>query len=510
MKNYQDYVNHLSKIADISNSIAVLSWDQEVMMPPKGAEKRAQQISTLAGIHHELSAQEDFGTLLKKLSEDDTLTDEQKRNVTVSLKEFERNQKYSTAFVQEMSKSISQAFQAWNKAKKEDDFSIFQPFLEKLVALKREECELLGYKDHPYDALIDQYEPETTVAELDVLFEDVKNQLVEFVQEIAAATQNEDALMRQHYPKDKQLLFTEHILAKMGYDFDAGRQDISSHPFSTSFSSEDSRVTTRVSESDLSEILWSSIHEGGHALYEQGLKIENYGLPSGTYLSLGIHESQSRLWENNVGRSLSFWNYFYPKLQEIFPDNLKNYTVGDFYKAMNIVQPSLIRTNADELTYHFHVLIRYEIEKELIAGTIEVVDLPEVWNNKYKAYLNIDVPSDAKGVLQDIHWSHGSFGYFPTYSLGSFYAAQFFNKAEEQIEQLDEKIKQGDFSELLDWLRTNIHQYGRLYTAAELCEKVTGEKLNFAYFMRYAKEKYAQLYQLKRSASLINQATIYK
>lgn len=510
MKNYQDYVNHLVKIADIGNSIAVLNWDQEVMMPPKGAEKRAQQISTLAGIHHELSAQEDFGKLLKSLSEDVSLSDEQKRNVAVSLKEFERNQKYSTAFVQEMSKSISKAFQAWNRAKKEDDFSIFQPFLEKLVQLKREECELLGYENHPYDALIDQYEPDTTVAELDVLFEDVKNQLVEFVKQIADAPQNQDALMRQHFPKEKQLAFTELVLEKMGYDFEAGRQDISSHPFSTSFSPEDSRVTTRVSEEDLSEILWSSIHEGGHALYEQGLKIDNYGLPSGTYLSLGIHESQSRLWENNVGRSLSFWNYFYPELQKSFPENLKNYSVEDFYKAMNIVQPSFIRTNADELTYHFHVLIRYEIEKELILGTIEVSDLPRVWNEKYKAYLNIDVPSDSKGVLQDIHWSHGSFGYFPTYSLGSFYAAQFYNKAQEQIEHLEKKIEQGNYTELLDWLRTNIHQYGRLYSAAELCEKVTGEKLNFAYFMLYAKEKYAQIYQLNTSASLINQTSIYK
>ena len=313
MKNYEDYVNHLARIADVGNSIAVLSWDQEVMMPPKGAEKRAQQISTLAGIHHELSAQEDFGKLLQQLVKDNSLSDEQKRNVLESLTEFEKNNKYTTAFVQEMSKTVSQAFQAWNKAKKEDDFKLFEPYLEKLVKLKREECELLGYENHPYDALVDLYEPKTTVAELDVLFADVKNQLVDFVKQIADTSQNEDALMRQHYPTEKQLAFTELVLEKMGYDFEAGRQDISSHPFSTSFSPEDSRVTTRVSEEDLSEILWSSIHEGGHALYEQGLKVENYGLPAGTYLSLGMHESQSRFWENNVGRSLSFWKYFYQK-----------------------------------------------------------------------------------------------------------------------------------------------------------------------------------------------------
>ena len=354
----------------------------------------------------------------------------------------------------------------------------------------------MGYENHPYDALIDLYEPKTTVKELDVLFKDVRNQLVDFVKEIANSPQHEDILMKQYYPKEKQLAYTESILTNMGYDFEAGRQDISTHPFSTSFSSQDSRVTTRVNENDLSEILWSSIHEGGHALYEQGLKIENYGLPEGTYLSLGIHESQSRLWENNVGRSLAFWNNQFPKLQETFPENLTNYSVKDFYNAMNIVKSSLIRTNADELTYHFHVLIRYEIEKELIAGAIEVNDLPSIWNAKYKEYLNIEVPSDTKGVLQDIHWSHGSFGYFPTYSLGSFYAAQFFHKAAQEIPDLENKIEKGNFSELLTWLRTNIHQHGRIYSANELCEKVTGEKLNFSYFMNYAKKKYTSIYQL--------------
>lgn len=496
MNTYQKYVNYLTKIADVANSISVLNWDQEVMMPSKGADKRAQQIATLAGIHHELSTDKTFGKLLLQLQKDTQLSDKQKRNVSESLAEYNRNKKYNTQFVQEMSKTISQAFNAWHKAKEESNFNLFAPFLEKLVTLKRQECELLGYENHPYNALIDLYEPETTVQELDVLFKEIRQQLVAFVKEIATTTQHNDALMRKFYPKEKQLAYTETILTSMGYDFEAGRQDVSTHPFSTSFSSQDSRVTTRVNENNLSEILWSSIHEGGHALYEQGLDIEDYGLPSGTYLSLGIHESQSRLWENNVGRSLAFWNNQFPKLQAVFSENLASFSVADFYKAMNIVKPSLIRTSADELTYHFHVLIRYEIEKELIAGNIEVKDLPTIWNAKYKEYLNIDVPSDAKGVLQDIHWSHGSFGYFPTYSLGSFYAAQFYHKAAQEIENLEHKIEQGDFSELLTWLRINIHQHGRIYTANELCQKVTGEKLNFSYFMNYAKKKYSALYAL--------------
>ncbi|HRP60845.1 MAG TPA: carboxypeptidase M32, partial [Vicingus sp.] len=258
----------------------------------------------------------------------------------------------------------------------------------------------------------------------------------------------------------------------------------------------DVRVTTRVNENNLNEILWSSIHEGGHALYEQGLKEENYGLPAGSYLSLGIHESQSRLWENNVGRSRVYWNYNFRRLQEVFQVNLGHFTTDDFYKAMNIVKPSLIRTSADELTYHFHVLIRYEIEKELIAGSIEVEDLPTVWNKKYKEYLNIDVPSDSQGVLQDIHWSHGSFGYFPTYSIGSFYAAQFYNQAKKEIDQLEYQIEIGNLKPLLDWLREKIHQHGRLFAADELCEKITGEKLNFKHFLNYAKKKYNKLYNL--------------
>ena len=497
MGNYAKYKEFLQQIEDINHAAAVLNWDQEVFMPEKGAEQRAKQLATLAGISHELSTKKEFEAILMALENDKTLSEEEQANVRETLISFKRNKKYSVEFVQELSRNISEAFNAWHKAKNEDNFELFAPQLEKLVELKRKECELLGYEDHPYDALLDLYEPGLTVKELDVLFDDVKNQLVDFVKEIAGAPQNDDAIMYQHYPKDKQIEFTEFLLEQMGYDFKAGRQDISTHPFTTCFGPADVRVTTRVNENDLSEILWSSIHEGGHAVYEQGLKNENYGLPAGSYLSLGIHESQSRLYENNVGRSLNYWKFNFEKLKELFPENLEKYTAEDFYKAMNIVKPSFIRTNADELTYHFHVLIRYEIEKELIARNIEVKYLPEFWNSKYKAYLNIDVPSDQQGVLQDIHWSHGSFGYFPTYSLGSFYAAQFFEQAKKEIPNLENQIANGELNELLDWLRDKIHQHGRLFEAGELCERITGEKLNFKYFMNYARKKYEHLYNLK-------------
>jgi len=496
MNSYNDYKAHSQKIADIEHSIAILNWDQEVFMPKNSAERRAQQIATLSELHHQLSTNKEFGLLLTQLLNDAGLTDEEHRNVKESLKAFERNTKFNSDFVTTMSRTISESFTAWNTARAKDNFNLFAPKLKELVELKRQECELLGYKDHPYDAMLELYEPGATVKDLDILFNDVKNQLVEFVAKIAEQPQNDESLMLQSYDSQKQLKYTEGLLEQMGYNFDSGRQDVSTHPFTTTFSPKDVRVTTRVNENDLSEIMWSSIHEGGHALYEQGLLDENYGLPSGSYLSLGIHESQSRLYENNVGRSIGYWKNNFKRLQEVFPENLNNYNAEDFYKAMNIVKPSLIRTNADELTYHFHVLIRYEIEKELIAGTIEVDDLPAIWNKKYKEYLNIDVPSDQMGVLQDIHWSHGSFGYFPTYSIGSFYAAQFFYQAIKEIDNLEEKIAQGDLIPLLDWLREKIHKHGKLFASEELCIKVTGEKLNFNYFMNYAKTKYSSLYQL--------------
>jgi carboxypeptidase Taq len=282
----------------------------------------------------------------------------------------------------------------------------------------------------------------------------------------------------------------------MGYDMQAGRQDLSEHPFTTSFNPLDVRVTTRVDENDFGNMTWSCIHEGGHALYEQGLPTDQYGLPCGEATSLGIHESQSRLWENNVGRSLNFWQFRYPELQNTFPGNLRTVSLHDFYKAINKVQPSLIRTEADELTYHFHIMIRYEIEKGLMDGSIDVKELKDIWNKYYQEYLHVKVPDDVHGILQDIHWSHGSFGYFPTYSLGSFYAAQFFAAAQKQVPGLDESIAAGDYQPLLNWLRTNIHPYGRFYTSNELCERVTGKPLEFSAFMEYANKKYSGIYGL--------------
>jgi carboxypeptidase Taq len=298
-------------------------------------------------------------------------------------------------------------------------------------------------------------------------------------------------IIHRFYSKDAQIAFSEKILKEMGYDFDAGRQDISMHPFTTNFSATDVRVTTRVDENNISDCLTGSIHEGGHALYEQGIPDDQYGLPSGEYCSLAIHESQSRLWENNVGRSMEFWSGQFPELKQAFPDALKDVTVEQFYNALNVVQPSLIRINADEVTYHFHVMIRFEVEKAIFENRIQVSEIPAYWNSRYKEYLGIEVTSDAEGCMQDVHWSHGSFDYFPTYSLGSFYAAQMFNAAEKAIPGLKEQIGKKNYSELLKWLRTNIHQHGKTYSARELCIRSTGAELNFRYLMDYVKAKYA-------------------
>ena len=494
--NYNDYLTYSRKIYDIHMARSVLNWDMETQMPKNGNKFRAQQLSTLAKISYELATDDKYGILLEKLINDKSLSNDQKRNVFLSNKEFKKNLKYSSDFITRQSKIISKAFQDWRIAKDKNDFKLFEASLVELVNLRKEECELLGYEKHPYDALLDRYEPNLTTADIDLIFNNVKEKLVPFIKRISENNHVDDSFFYQFFEKDKQWDFGIKLLKQMGYNFDSGRQDISAHPFSTHFSPEDARVTTRIDENNLSDMIWSCIHEGGHALYEQGILSENYGTPLGNSVSLGIHESQSRLWENHVGRSLPYWKNNYETLKSLFPNKLKDIDYNRFYEAANNVKPSLIRTNADELTYHLHVLIRYEIEKDLIEGKITVKDLPAIWNNLYKKYLGIDVPSDSEGVLQDIHWSHGSFGYFPTYTIGSFYAAQFYNQASKEIQSLENNIELGNTKELLDWLRDKIHKHGERYDAKVLCERITGEKLNFRYFMEYITEKYSDIYNL--------------
>ena len=494
---YQKYVDLTQKAADFNNAAAVLSWDQEVYMPPKGFKFRGRQLATLAAQAHEMLTSDSYGNLLHELENFTELTEHQRHNVRLSLKDYQKNRKLTSEFIGKLSQQQSDSYNAWIEARTKNDYSLYAPQLEKMIGLKKQHAEMYGYQQHPYDALLDEYEEGATVSMLDPIFKRVGEQLPALLNQIRSAQQVDDTFFYRHYPKQIQFDFSVEVLRRMGYDFEAGRQDYSEHPFSISFGPTDSRVTTRVNEYNLTSLIWSSIHEGGHALYEQGLPEEQYGLPLGAAVSLSIHESQSRLWENCVGRSFQFWKQFYPQLREQFPEQLQDVSVEAFYRAANKVEPSLIRTEADELTYHFHVMIRYEIEKEIIGGNLNVADLPAIWNEYYQRYLGISSEDDKKGVLQDVHWSHGSFGYFPTYSLGSFYAAQFFEQASRDLPVLSGQIEKGEYSSLLGWLREKVHIHGRRYNSEELCNRITGRGLDFSSFMNYTVTKYSEIYNLK-------------
>jgi carboxypeptidase Taq len=491
---YNQYKTNLQKIADIKYASAVLQWDQETYLPQKGNDARGRQIATLNEMAHEHFVDPALGILLNNLVKDNELTSTEKANLLLSLEDYNKNKKLPSAFVREMSVAINESFHAWIKARKENNFSVFEKPLQKIIDLKKQEAEYLGYEEHPYDALMQEYDKGLTTKIVDKTFTDLRTQLKPLLDKIAAQPNVDNSFLQQHFDKDVQWKLGLEILKIMQFDFDAGRQDISEHPFTTNFCSQDVRVTTRIDENDFSNMLWSCIHEGGHALYEQGLPAEQYGLPLGEYCSLSIHESQSRLWENCIGRGKSFWDANYNVLQNSFPKQLSNITIKQFYNGINKVQPSLIRTEADELTYHFHVMIRYEIEKLLIEGTIYAKDIPAYWNEKYMTYMGVAVPDDVQGCLQDVHWCHGSFGYFATYSLGSLYAAQFYKTLYNEKSSSSGKQKGIDLKHILNWLQTNIYAFGRQYNSEQLCEKATGTMLSASYFMQYAKKKYGEIY----------------
>lgn len=484
----------MQRIADVNAASAMLQWDQETYLPQGGARFRGQQLSTLSELAHELFSDAALGDLLQELSLQTDLSPQQKRNVERTQEDYRKNKKFTSAFVRKLSEQVNKTFHAWVEARKQNRFAVYENDLAALIELKREEAEILGYTQHRYDALLNEYEKGATVNLIDKTFATLLPSLKELFDQIKARQQVDDAFLRRHFPAGEQWDWGLYLLQELHFDFNKGRQDKSEHPFSTSFSPEDVRITTRIDENDFGNMTWSCIHEVGHALYEQGLPVDQYGLPLGEACSYSIHESQSRLWENNVGRSQAFWQKHYPALQQRFPSQFAGVLLGQFYKGINKVQPSLIRTEADEISYHFHVFIRYELEKRLLDGSLAAADIPAFWNEAYKTYLGVEVPDDKQGCLQDVHWSHGSFGYFPTYSLGSFYAAQFFARAEEDLPALQTKIAAGDTRPLLDWLRTNVHQKGRFFTSEELCREITGEGLNGSHFLRYAEKKYAEIY----------------
>lgn len=493
---YEEYKQRMRRIADVRHASALLQWDQETYLPKNGAAFRGQQISTLHEMSHQLFADEKLGDILEELVSSSDLNEDDKRNVTLTLQDYRKNKKYTSEFVRKLSDQVNKTFHSWIESRKQNSFNLFEPDLALLVELKKQESEILGYQDHPYNAHLEEYEKGATVKMIDGLFSALLPELQNLYNKIRLKPQVDDSFFYQHFPKQQQWDWGMFLIKELHFDFNSGRQDISEHPFSTSFNPHDVRITTRISENDLANMTWSCIHETGHGLYEQGLPAEHYGLPYGEPCSYSIHESQSRLWENNVGRSKPFWSHYYSSLQKFFPEQFQNVSADTFYKGLNKVQPSLIRTEADEITYHLHVYIRYQIEKALISGKITTAEIPEMWNTQYQDLLSVKVPDDKNGCLQDVHWSHGSFGYFPTYSLGSFYAAQFYYAAFDVDKELENKIGRGDTKPVLQFLREKVHSKGRRQKSEELCQQVTGNSLDVKFFVRYLLDKYDKIYDL--------------
>jgi carboxypeptidase Taq len=496
----------LIEIRRIQSAASVLSWDQETYMPAGGGAARAEQIATLEGLAHQRLVSDEVGHLLIKWIDPATGSaestaegwDEPSRALLrETWRDFNRAKKLPSDFVIRLSRECSLAQQAWVTAREESRFSKFLPSLKIVLGLKRDEAQYLGYANSPYDALLDTYEPGATVAQLAPLLTRLRERLVPLLKRVQASPVIiDDRCLHQSFDRHKQVEFGRLVLTAMGYDFDRGRLDLSAHPFTTSFHPTDVRVTTRVFEKDLPSCLFSCIHEGGHGLYDQGLDPRYYGTPLGESLSLGFHESQSRLWENCVGRSLAFWRCFYPMLQHTFPQQLAEVPLDRFYAAINRAAPSLIRVEADELTYNLHIMLRVEIEQALIEGRAQAEDLPGLWNDKMQSYLGIMPERDAEGVLQDVHWSMGAFGYFPTYTLGNLYSVQFFEQAKRELPQLHDDLEAGRLLPLRQWLEQKIHRWGRMFTPDHLARRVTGSEVDPEPFLRYLEEKYEALYRL--------------
>ena len=507
LKTVEALTTRLSEIQRINSAASLLSWDQETYMPAGGGEARAEQISTLQGIAHQKLISPEIEQLLATWVDPQTgesrespgeAWDEPTRSLLREVwRDYSRAKKLPSDFVMTLSRECSLAQQVWAEAKENRAFSQFLPNLRTVLSLKREEAEYLGYRDSPYNALLDVYEPGFTIAALRPLFAQIKGRLVPLLKKIQqSSVQIDDTILFHTFDQARQLEFGRMVLIAMGYDFERGRLDLSAHPFTTSFHPTDVRVTTRVHEHDLQSCLFSCIHEGGHGLYDQGLDPRYFGTPLGDSVSLGIHESQSRMWENCVGRSRAFWRFFYPMLQQTFHHQLRALDGEQFYAAINRVKPSLIRVEADELTYNLHVMLRFEIEQDLIEGRTKPEDLPGIWNQKMEQYLGIVPSNDAEGVLQDVHWSFGAFGYFPTYTLGNLYSVQFYEQAKLEIPHLEDEIAAGQLMLLQRWLGQKIHRWGRMFTPDHLAQRVTGKSLNPEPFLIYVEKKYGELYQL--------------
>ena len=497
---YNELIAITRRAALLSSCGSVLSWDRETYMPPGGSEHRANQMSLLAGVAHEWATSPRIGELLEQLR-DTSLPNGEQPDGMVNIREIRRAYRRATCLpqrlVEDLARVTALAQQSWAQARADKRFKDFAPWLEKIVSLKREEAAAVGFADEgePYDALLDEYEPGATSTQVAIAFDQLRQELVPLLNAIRGSTRKPPTeILHREYPVDAQRAFATSAASQIGFDFERGRLDVTTHPFCSGFGPGDCRLTTRYDEHFFSAAFFGTLHEAGHGMYEQGLPAEAFGTGLGSAVSLGIHESQSRLWENLVGRSLPFWKYFYPKAGQTFRVALNETSLDDFYFAANAVAPSFIRVEADEVTYNLHIMLRFQIERDLISGRLAPRDVPEAWNDRFQNDFGLMPPDDAQGCLQDVHWSAGLFGYFPTYALGNMYAAQLFEAAGKVLGDLNEQFSQGEFRPLLRWLRTNIHEHGQRYSAGELIQRISGKPLSDEPLMKHLQQRFCPLY----------------
>jgi carboxypeptidase Taq len=497
---YAELIRRAKEYSLLASCAGVLGWDERTYMPRKGSAHRAEQMALLARMTHEMLTVPEIGTLLAEI-EESPLVGEPDSIPAVNVREirrsYDRAVKLPKELVEELARVTTRAQQIWQEARQANDFAMFQPWLEKIVHLKRQEAAAIGYQHVPYDALLDEYEPGATTAEITNVFASLRQELVPLVGAIMASGRRAPReILERDYPVERQQTFGHEAAAAIGFDFQAGRLDVTTHPFCSGIGPGDCRITTRYNPRRFNDAFFGVLHESGHGIYDQGLDPEQFGTPMGTATSLGIHESQSRLWENQVGRSRAFWEYFFPRARQTFPEALGDVPPEDFVFAINDVQPSYIRVEADEATYNMHIILRFELEQALVSGDLKPADVPAAWNEKFARSFALTPPSEALGCLQDIHWSMGGIGYFPTYTLGNLYAAQLMEQARVDLGDLDADFRQGQFGRLKNWLNEKVHRPGQRYRAAELCRRVTGKSLSHVPLLTYLHRKYAPLYGL--------------
>ena len=496
MSAYDELLERLRDIDLIGQIGGLVSWDQEVLMPPKAAGLRAEQLAWISKTGHQRLTNPRIGELLDALEVTDGLNDVQTANVRLARESYDKATKLPTEFVEEMAKHRSKAQISWSEARAKDDFSIFRDDLAKSIDLARRKADYLGYDELRYDALLDIYESGLTVARVDPLFAGLRDNVAPLIKAVVESGNRPDIswVEDNSWEQPGQEALSQGVSEAIGFDFSAGRRDASTHPFCGGPNPDDVRWTTRYSESDPFGSLYGSMHETGHGTYEQGRRRDLDFQPAGEANGLGVHESQSRLWENQIGRSREFCEWALPMWQKHFPQNMDGVDSEALWQAVNLVEPSLIRVEADEATYNMHIMIRYEIEKKLIAGDLEIDDLPDAWDDMYEEFLGIRAPNRTLGVLQDIHWSMGAFGYFPTYTLGNLYSAQLLAAARKDLPDHDEQMRCGEFGPLLDWMREHVHQRGSILEPADLIEEATGSPPSPDAFVDYLKDKVEQLY----------------